>query len=92
MSYRTSYCSYFYHIADYIQTNFGQYDQVDVEKARLIMDDSFSVTEELVSGEPDRVVLEPQNPVACWREASLHLCVAPVLVCKVCLYLAHLST
>uniref|UniRef100_A0A1B6FNT9 Carbohydrate kinase PfkB domain-containing protein n=1 Tax=Cuerna arida TaxID=1464854 RepID=A0A1B6FNT9_9HEMI len=53
--------------------------QVDPDKAKLIMDDSFSVS----LGSSGRVVIEPQRPVSCWREGSLHLCVAPVLVCKV---------
>ncbi|KAG8324145.1 hypothetical protein J6590_099169 [Homalodisca vitripennis] len=52
--------------------------QVDPDKAKLIMDDSFSVS----LGSSGRVVIEPQRPVSCWREGSLHLCVAPVLVCK----------
>ncbi|XP_054262214.1 ADP-dependent glucokinase [Macrosteles quadrilineatus] len=54
--------------------------QVDPDKAKLIMDDSFSVSR--VSGSSDRVVLEPQRPVSCWTEDDLQLCVAPVLVCK----------
>uniref|UniRef100_A0A1B6MRT9 Carbohydrate kinase PfkB domain-containing protein n=1 Tax=Graphocephala atropunctata TaxID=36148 RepID=A0A1B6MRT9_9HEMI len=53
--------------------------QVDPDKAKLIMDDSFSVS----LGSSGRVVMEPQRPISCWREGSLHLCVAPVLVCKV---------
>lgn len=53
-------------------------DQVDLDKAVLIMDDSFSVS---VNGPSKRVVLEPKHPVSCWIEGSHTLCVAPVLVC-----------
>ncbi|XP_037085596.1 ADP-dependent glucokinase-like [Pollicipes pollicipes] len=52
--------------------------QVDTRKARLIMDESFSV-----SGEPGsrRVPFDPARPVSCWNEGLYEMCVAPVLVC-----------
>lgn len=53
-------------------------NQVDLDKAVLIMDDSFSVS---VNGPSKRVVFEPKHPVSCWIEGAHTLCVAPVLVC-----------
>jgi len=55
--------------------------QVDPDKAKLIMDDSFSVSR--AEGSSSRVVMEPQRPVSCWAEDDIQLCVAPVIVCKV---------
>lgn len=54
--------------------------QVNLDKAALIMDDSFSVS---VRHNSERVVIEPNNPVSCWSENDglINLCVAPVLVC-----------
>lgn len=54
--------------------------KVDLDKAALIMDDSFSVS---VTHNSERVVIEPSHPVSCWSEndGKIQLCVAPVLVC-----------
>ncbi|XP_043232365.1 ADP-dependent glucokinase-like [Amphibalanus amphitrite] len=52
--------------------------QVDTRKARLIMDDSFSVSSEPGSR---RVPFDPSRPVSCWTEGQYEMCVAPVLVC-----------
>lgn len=54
--------------------------QINPDKAQLIMDDSFSLS---VGKASERVKMEPHRPVSCWQEGPLHLCVAPVLVCKV---------
>ena len=51
---------------------------IDVMKAKLIMDDSFSTT---ASGEASRIPLEEQKPVSCWQEDEFDICLAPVLVC-----------
>ena len=51
---------------------------VDTDKARLIMDDSFT-TSTLQSGQ--RIPLEENRPVSCWEERDYQICVAPVLVC-----------
>jgi ADP-dependent glucokinase len=53
---------------------------VNIEKATLLLDDSFSVS--LVEGSR-RVPLDPASPVSCWAEGSdgWSICVAPVLVC-----------
>ena len=57
--------------------------EVSTEKARLIMDESFSTsTREQVRKIPFR----NHHPVECWKENSnsengFQLCVAPVLVC-----------
>ncbi|EZA53561.1 hypothetical protein DMN91_005991 [Ooceraea biroi] len=58
---------------------------VDVKKATLIMDDSFSTS--IVDG--TRIALNIDKPVSCWDEklkveqedVSVQVCVAPVLVC-----------
>ncbi|XP_008554752.1 ADP-dependent glucokinase [Microplitis demolitor] len=58
---------------------------IDVKKATLIMDDSFSTSK--VSGK--RIPLDIEKPVSCWDEIlktsiqdyAVEVCVAPVLVC-----------
>ncbi|XP_063226286.1 ADP-dependent glucokinase [Bacillus rossius redtenbacheri] len=52
--------------------------QVDVDKATLIMDESFSTS---VARGSQRVPLELDHPVSCWSEGEVQICVAPVLVC-----------
>lgn len=51
---------------------------IHTEKARIIMDDSFSTTRE--SG-GHRVSFQADKPVSCWDEGDLEICLAPVLVC-----------
>lgn len=51
---------------------------VDVEQARVIMDDSFTVS--LKPGS-HRMPLVDSAPVSCWGEESGRVCVAPNLVC-----------
>ncbi len=51
---------------------------IDVDKAKLIMDDSFSVSRQPSA---TRVPLKQSEPVSCWYEDQLKLCVAPNLVC-----------
>ena len=58
---------------------------VDVKKAALILDDSFSTS--IIDG--TRIALDIDKPVSCWDEMlkvglediSIQVCVAPVLVC-----------
>lgn len=60
--------------------------QVDIEKAKLIMDDSFSIS---ITEGSRRVSLDVEQPVSCWDEElnsgsdtfTVEICVAPVLVC-----------
>lgn len=61
--------------------------EVDIEKAKLIMDDSFSTS---IAAGSKRVPLNVENPVSCWDEELtggadkilvIEICVAPVLVC-----------
>ncbi|KAG9336089.1 hypothetical protein JZ751_002436 [Albula glossodonta] len=47
-------------------------------KAKLIMDDSFSVSRQEGS---QRIHLRDTRPVSCWDERDYQICVAPVLVC-----------
>ena len=51
---------------------------IDTSHARLILDDSFSVSTEPGS---HRMPLIQSSPVSCWNEGSAKICVAPVLVC-----------
>lgn len=59
--------------------------QVDVRKASLILDDSFSTS--IIDG--TRIALNIDRPVSCWDEVlkiatkniPIEVCVAPVLVC-----------
>lgn len=51
---------------------------IDVMKAKLIMDDSFSTT---ATGEASKIPLLENRPVSCWQEDEYDICLAPVLVC-----------
>lgn len=51
---------------------------IDTSKARLIMDDSFSISRREGS---QRIPLQETRPVSCWAEEDYEICVAPVLVC-----------
>ncbi|KAK9542598.1 hypothetical protein VZT92_000445 [Zoarces viviparus] len=51
---------------------------IDPSKARLIMDDSFSISRREGS---QRIPLQESRPVSCWDEGDYEICVAPVLVC-----------
>ena len=57
-------------------------DVIDVAKARLIMDDSFTTTN---GASKLRIQFDSKYPVACWEETvagvAVEICVAPVLVC-----------
>ncbi|XP_039993130.1 ADP-dependent glucokinase [Xiphias gladius] len=53
-------------------------NDIDPSKARLIMDDSFSVSRREGS---QRIPLQESKPVSCWDEEDYEICVAPVLVC-----------
>ncbi|XP_061735559.1 ADP-dependent glucokinase isoform X2 [Nerophis ophidion] len=53
-------------------------NDIDPSKARLIMDDSFSVSRREGS---QRIALQESRPVSCWEEDDYEICVAPVLVC-----------
>uniref|UniRef100_A0A8C2E4G0 ADP-dependent glucokinase 2 n=1 Tax=Cyprinus carpio TaxID=7962 RepID=A0A8C2E4G0_CYPCA len=51
---------------------------IDLSKARLILDESFSVSRQEGS---QRIPLQESRPVSCWDEDGYEVCVAPVLVC-----------
>lgn len=51
---------------------------IDTSKARLIMDESFSISRREGS---QRIPLQESRPVSCWTEDDYEICVAPVLVC-----------
>ncbi|XP_034043627.1 ADP-dependent glucokinase-like [Thalassophryne amazonica] len=53
-------------------------NDIDLSKARLIMDDSFSISRQEGS---QRIRLQETRPVSCWDEEDYQVCVAPVLVC-----------
>ncbi|XP_061132174.1 ADP-dependent glucokinase [Syngnathus typhle] len=53
-------------------------NDIDPSKARLILDDSFSVSRQEGS---QRIPLQESRPVSCWEEEDYEICVAPVLVC-----------
>ncbi|XP_029952616.1 ADP-dependent glucokinase [Salarias fasciatus] len=53
-------------------------NDIDPSKARLIMDDSFSISRQEGS---QRIPLQETRPVSCWHEEDYEICVAPVLVC-----------
>ncbi|XP_066554014.1 ADP-dependent glucokinase [Amia ocellicauda] len=51
---------------------------INPSKAKLIMDDSFSISQQEGS---QRIPFLETKPVSCWEEADYEICVAPVLVC-----------
>ncbi|MBN3316196.1 ADPGK glucokinase, partial [Atractosteus spatula] len=51
---------------------------INPSKAKLIMDDSFSISRKEGS---QRMPFLETKPVSCWDEADYEICVAPVLVC-----------
>lgn len=55
---------------------------IDLEKSKLLLDDSFSTT---THNNNSRVFFEPTQPVSCWEELldseRVDICVAPVLIC-----------
>lgn len=53
-------------------------NDIDTSKARLLMDDSFSISRREGS---QRIPLQENRPVSCWSEDDYEICVAPVLVC-----------
>ncbi|KAI0215573.1 putative ADP-dependent glucokinase [Lamellibrachia satsuma] len=53
-------------------------DYIETEKARILMDQSFSTSH--IQGSK-RIHFEPDNPVSCWDEPGVEICIAPVLVC-----------
>ncbi|WAR18260.1 ADPGK-like protein [Mya arenaria] len=52
---------------------------IDMEKAKLLMDESFSTTARVE--EASKIPLEENRPVSCWSEEEFDICLAPVLVC-----------
>ncbi|KAM8946277.1 ADP-dependent glucokinase-like [Pelodytes ibericus] len=52
--------------------------RIDTRKAKLILDDSFSVSREVGS---QRISFKESRPVSCWEEDDYEICLAPVLVC-----------
>ncbi|OWF43663.1 ADP-dependent glucokinase-like [Mizuhopecten yessoensis] len=51
---------------------------VDLMKARLIMDESFSTS---TMSTAQRIAMQEDRPVSCWEEDDYQICIAPVLVC-----------
>ncbi|XP_013406311.1 ADP-dependent glucokinase [Lingula anatina] len=51
---------------------------IHLEKARLIIDESFAASQAHGSR---RISFENNRPVSCWKEGNYEFCVAPVLVC-----------
>jgi ADP-dependent glucokinase len=60
-------------------------DVIDTDKAKIIMDDSFTTSKD--EGQRHRIPFDAKHPVACWQESiswnrhAISICVAPVLVC-----------
>ncbi|XP_015918354.1 ADP-dependent glucokinase [Parasteatoda tepidariorum] len=53
-------------------------DTIDVNKAKLLMDDAFTTSSKPGSR---RIPFDPKDPVSCWDENNYTVCIAPVLVC-----------
>lgn len=51
---------------------------VHVNKAKILMDDSFLTSRDSVGR---RIEFNADRPVSCWEEDQVEICVAPVLVC-----------
>jgi len=52
--------------------------EIHIDKARLIMDDSFSISKQDKS---KRIPFDSSKPVSCWEESDFEICIAPNLVC-----------
>lgn len=52
---------------------------MDTSKAKLIMDDSFATSVD--EKQAVRINYDTSQPVSCWTEDDVEICVAPVLVC-----------
>ncbi|CAD5116207.1 DgyrCDS5123 [Dimorphilus gyrociliatus] len=52
--------------------------EIDLESARLLMDESFAVGRKEGS---QRIKFNAEKPVACWEEGNALICVSPVLIC-----------
>lgn len=53
-------------------------DTIDLDTAMLLTDESFALS----PAEPSRRIwFDPTNPVSCWTEEHVDICLAPVLVC-----------
>lgn len=55
-------------------------DVIDVSTATLLTDESFAHSARPNNGDR-RTRFDPKNPVSCWVEDGIDVCVAPVLVC-----------
>lgn len=53
-------------------------DTIDVKKAKLIMDDAFTTS---MNSDARRVPFDAKDPISCWDEDKVRVCIAPVLVC-----------
>ncbi|XP_065660711.1 ADP-dependent glucokinase [Hydra vulgaris] len=53
-------------------------DEINLSNAKIIMDDSFSLSLKTPS---ERVYFNETSPISCWNEDDYELCLAPVLVC-----------
>lgn len=53
-------------------------DKITVDKARLIMDDSFQSS---LKGDSSRIYFDEKSPISCWEESDYEICISPVLVC-----------
>lgn len=52
---------------------------IDIERSKMLVDDSFAIS--AATRNSPRVHFNATEPVSCWHEGSLEMCVAPVLVC-----------
>lgn len=53
-------------------------DKIDTQKSKLLMDEAFTTS---TKNSARRVPLDVKNPVSCWTENNLEVCIAPVFVC-----------
>ena len=54
-------------------------EDIKLDNAKLLVDDSFSVG---IENGSERKFFNPDKPVTCWSEEEFEICIAPVLVCK----------
>lgn len=53
-------------------------DTINLDTAMLLTDESFALSPAESS---QRIWFDPTNPVSCWTEGNIDICLAPVLVC-----------
>lgn len=53
-------------------------DIVDSKKSKVLMDEAFTTS---MKSDARRIPFNAKDPISCWDEDNVEVCIAPVLVC-----------